>query len=494
MAFCSNCGQQLVDGAKFCLACGARVNTTTENNDQRKSVYEGTIHKCPNCGDILDAYESVCESCGYERRGTKPTSSVQELAKKLQEIEAQRPPKKEASMFKQAKNFGQVSKTDEQKIDLIKNYSIPNNKEDIMEFAVLAASNIDADAFSGMNNQNPYNASTMAISNAWLVKLEQAYQKAKLVFNNDNRLLEIEKLYCEKQQAIRKAKAKPWKLVGIAWGSIIVIIAVVFTIIGIVNGTSKKNEQARLDELVVQIETALQENDYKLALMYAEQMTYSGPINANLERDWDIQQNYWYDRIIDDAAANGIVLDRPTEPTSQTKVTEPEPTPKTYFEEETYEVMRVKNMSLHIPNYWHEEGSENEYLQYYAETGDEVVMLSIAYPKESDDGYEVTFDGLYADNDNMIDAIANMYTDGDVVGYEVFETDSGIQGMLYRFTFKQKIDWIKKVDGSGYCFCFPSENDRRWFYITLMYTNNASIDEYKEDYLKIISSIEENFD
>ena len=55
-------------------------------------------------------------------------------------------------------------------------------------------------------------------------------------------------------------------------------------------------------------------------------------------------------------------------------------------------------------------------------------------------------------------------------------------------------DWIKKVDGSGYCFCFPSENDRRWFYITLMYTNNASIDEYKEDYLKIISSIEENFD
>lgn len=487
MAFCSNCGQQLVDGAKFCLVCGTRVNTATEcYEDQRKSVYEGTIHKCPNCGDILDAYESVCESCGYERRGTKATSSIQELARKLQEIEAQRPFDDKSS---KARLAGRLSKTDEQKIDLIRNFSIPNNKEDIMEFAVLAASNIDVESFSGIGKTVSQNVANVAISNAWMAKLEQAYQKAKLVFENDSRLSKIEQLYHEKRKAIRKEKTKPFKLLGLAIALIYVVLAILFA----VSKNSQNKELKRLDSLVVQVESALQENDYKLALMYAERMTYSGP-DDDIEREWMIQQNYWYDRIIDDAAANGIVLDRPTEPTLQTEVTEPEPTQKTYFEEETYDVMRVKNMSLHIPNYWHEEGSENEYLQYYAETGDEVVMLSIAYPKESDDGYEVTFDGLYADNDNMIDAIANMYTDGDVVGYEVFETDSGIQGMLYRFTFKQKIDWIKKVDGSGYCFCFPSENDRRWFYITLMYTNNASIDEYKEDYLKIISSIEENFD
>lgn len=32
---------------------------------------------------------------------------------------------------------------DEQKIDLIRNFSIPNTKEDVLEFIVLAAANID---------------------------------------------------------------------------------------------------------------------------------------------------------------------------------------------------------------------------------------------------------------------------------------------------------------------------------------------------------------
>ena len=79
MAFCSNCGHQLADGAKFCFECGAKViGSTTDRSESRRVVYDGEIFKCPNCGDILDAYESVCETCGYERRGAKATSSVKE--------------------------------------------------------------------------------------------------------------------------------------------------------------------------------------------------------------------------------------------------------------------------------------------------------------------------------------------------------------------------------------------------------------------------------
>ena len=94
-------------------------------------------------------------------------------------------------------------------------------------------------------------------------------------------------------------------------------------------------------------------------------------------------------------------------------------------------------------------------------------MLSIAYPKESDENYEVTFQGLYEDNDNMVKAVEEMFTDGDVVSYEEFDTDFGIKGMLYKFTYNQKISWSKKVDGNGYFFCFPSETDRRWFYVAV---------------------------
>lgn len=153
--------------------------------------------------------------------------------------------------------------------------------------------------------------------------------------------------------------------------------------------------------------------------------------------------------------------------------------------------INVKNFTFNLPDYWDEEGSKNEYLQYYAEKGDKVVMLSIAYPEESDDNYDVSFKGLEADNDNMVKAVAGMFTDGDVVDHEVFESDHGVKGMLYRFTYKQKIDWNTKVDGSGYCFCFPSESDRRWFYVVLLHTNNVSSNDYKDDYMSMLADIKE---
>ena len=88
MAFCINCGQELTEGSKFCAGCGKAVSDNSSTS-QRKIIYEGEIYKCPNCGDILDAYESVCEICGYERRGEKATGSVRELQLKLEELSRQ---------------------------------------------------------------------------------------------------------------------------------------------------------------------------------------------------------------------------------------------------------------------------------------------------------------------------------------------------------------------------------------------------------------------
>ena len=161
------------------------------------------------------------------------------------------------------------------------------------------------------------------------------------------------------------------------------------------------------------------------------------------------------------------------------------------FAEGTYESLKVKNFVFDIPDYWEEEGSKNEYLQYYAEKGEKLVMLSIAYPVETDDDYDVSFDGLYQDNENMIDMIASMFTDGDVIDNEVFESSYGVKGILYRFSCNQKINWLTSVDANGYCFCFPSEKDRRWFYVYYVQTNKVSDNDYKDDYMKLISSIRE---
>lgn len=229
MAFCTECGHQLVDGAKFCFKCGAKVNGSGSLHvEQRKTVYDGEIHRCPNCGDILDAYESVCETCGYERRGAKATSSVQELSRKLEEIEAQRPPKKVSSVFTQAFTQGHISKTDEQKINLIQNFPIPNSKEDIMEFAILAIFNVNPDAFSTLSTASSYNsAPKQAISNAWLSKFEQAYQKGELMFGKTPELEKLYALYMSKKKSIRIKKYGPWILIAIMSGCIALICGIV---------------------------------------------------------------------------------------------------------------------------------------------------------------------------------------------------------------------------------------------------------------------------
>jgi len=112
MAFCMNCGKQLPDGAKFCDGCGTATGQVS-NQTNRQFEYEGTIHKCPNCGDIIDAYESVCEACGYEIRDRKASNSIRELAAKIQEIEKTRARTKQNPL--KTLYFGQsITDTDEE--------------------------------------------------------------------------------------------------------------------------------------------------------------------------------------------------------------------------------------------------------------------------------------------------------------------------------------------------------------------------------------------
>lgn len=167
MAFCTECGHQLAEGAKFCFECGAKVNAPSSQTEQRKTVYDGEIHKCPNCGEVLNSFISTCPACGYELRNTRVSTSIKEFAEKVIETE-----------------------TEEQKISLIRNYPIPNTKEDIFEFMILASSNIDSNT-------------DKRVSDAWLTKMEQSYQKGKLIFGNDLDFSEIERAYTRAYDKIK---------------------------------------------------------------------------------------------------------------------------------------------------------------------------------------------------------------------------------------------------------------------------------------------------
>lgn len=105
----------------------------------------------------------------------------------------------------------------EQRDDLIRNFYIPNTKEDICEFFILAVSNIKA---------------RDDCEDAWRAKLEQAYQKARLSFGNDSSFSEINKLYesVTKREPLNQFMKKRYAfpIASLILGIALVIVGAVF--------------------------------------------------------------------------------------------------------------------------------------------------------------------------------------------------------------------------------------------------------------------------
>ena len=191
MPFCSNCGQQLADGVKFCSNCGSQVGAPVmppvpptppaqPAPKAEKNENEFVVYKCPGCHATIKSFMTECPYCGFEIRGVHSVSTVKELAEKLEN-----------------------SKSESHRIIIIKNFPIPNTKEDIFEFMLLATSNFKADDYAMRKGEEN-------ISDAWLTKIEQCYQKAVLSFAHSSDFKKIEDMY-KKVQTDCKEKEEQLK-------------------------------------------------------------------------------------------------------------------------------------------------------------------------------------------------------------------------------------------------------------------------------------------
>ncbi len=204
MAYCSKCGMPIKNGASFCSACGSRVAFSREECEgKRVEQYDGKVHKCPNCGHMLDSLEVICPACGYELRGAGAVGSLKELSAQLQQIRMQPDKGLKQTLIER---LGHVpADVDDRAAALIKAYPIPNTKEDLIEFIITSAANINPDAFNDFRRSDA-SSSDIAMSNAWLSKLEQAYQKASFMLGDDDAFEGIKELYDATMKKVRHAK------------------------------------------------------------------------------------------------------------------------------------------------------------------------------------------------------------------------------------------------------------------------------------------------
>lgn len=310
MAYCRNCGTHLAEDAKFCQKCGQAVSTNVPNSaPHRQQVYEGKIYKCPNCGETLHSFVRNCPACGLELRGTKATSSVREFALKLEAIEARREYERPKGLFSSSANSEWISKTDEQKINLIQSFSIPNTKEDMLEFMILASSNWDSSLYGETDNRDK---AKKALADAWLSKINQVYAKAKNSYGRDDDFQRIEEIYNKCTDTLSRQKKKKtikWILL-IGW----IPLLLLFEIIAFpaLDRSSNKKEEARLESILIEIDSALDAGDYKLALRNAESIEYGGH-DKERARWWSIKKETLIDSIIDQAEEHGVFLQRAEE-------------------------------------------------------------------------------------------------------------------------------------------------------------------------------------
>lgn len=156
---------------------------------------ENEIIKCPCCGANLNSFVSSCRFCGYELRKVKATDSLSELSRMLLSVNDE-------------------PGAEQKKADIIKSYPIPNAFEDILDFMIMAASNIDPMAYDTSNRADltEDGKKRILLSNAWESKYIQAAGKARIMFPQDPRLIQVERMYKEKMAEVKKYKSKVVKI------------------------------------------------------------------------------------------------------------------------------------------------------------------------------------------------------------------------------------------------------------------------------------------
>ena len=215
-----------IDLDEFEMVLDARLHKSRKDKPVQtevsapKSDKFGDIRKCPACGAILQSFQTTCTDCGYEFKNVQAVQSAQKLFNQLQSVELRKTEKISQHEIEKTRRLDELSRRhnsdsslvkvlggkkrheiqDEEREDLIRelnrhldviekdalsekrniirNFPVPNSKEDLMELLAMATSNAyDNDGVIGPEEE------------VWIQKTDQIYQKIVVCAATDKSLL-----------------------------------------------------------------------------------------------------------------------------------------------------------------------------------------------------------------------------------------------------------------------------------------------------------------
>lgn len=202
------------------------------NNNAPKSNKHGSIRTCPNCGAVVDSIAGKCSECGYNFVDIESNRTTKQLQKELEKIDN----KSKSSINDSVLSLWGQDKNTQSKIQLIKNFTIPNTKADLIEFTMLCYTNLNVKAATN---------SEIELRKAWTAKAKELEAKANILFPKDKEVLSaISLLSIERKNFFKSNQYTIRALVGIA------ILVLVFSVLGIFVGkSSKESEKYTIEKL-----------------------------------------------------------------------------------------------------------------------------------------------------------------------------------------------------------------------------------------------------
>ena len=96
----------------------------------------------------------------------------------------------------------------------------------------------------------------------------------------------------------------------LGWVPILWIVIIVSLMITAPKEETKEIE--RLDNIILDVQQALESGEYAHALRIADSIDYQR-YDVEMERKWDLEREYWVEKVLEEAAANGMELEyKPT--------------------------------------------------------------------------------------------------------------------------------------------------------------------------------------